>query len=461
MRLLFLSCLLVLTFCLYTARVHASSLSRRPTSSSVLDTFDLINEAVTDAELDTAQMLAADEHQQHQLYRQKSLLQVQKPKKKDGKKAKKPTAVGKLLKKLKAKKEAKKQRLKDEAKKLLTGVGRGGKCLKNKSVLSKELFAKHKSFKQYSEEVAFQLKKYSDIAYCPYQSIKSWSCSSCKDDANTGFKVLGQPFGAKSELSSFVGLAPLGDEKQAVVIAFRGTNMKSIKNWSVNLAFAKKSASPLGASGKVHGGFLKGYGQMEAEVLKALKLADAQCPDCKVYITGHSLGGALATIAAAKLVGKGRLSSSRVILYTYGSPRIGDSKFASWFSKTIPNSFRVTHGHDIVPTVPPASFGFKHISREVYYPHLNKDFYICDWDEDKQCHRRNGKLKNIIKGAKHLVADHMIYVGDPILCNQPSTAAKSFLEMTKQQAQAMEAEQAQMKEAALQLYRVLGGTMED
>lgn len=482
MRFILLSCLLVLSCCYYIAPMYVagSKLERHPTStstSSLLDTFELINEAVTDAELDTTNMMMDQEHQQHQLMKQKSLLQMQKPaaKKKKDKKKKKPSSVTKVLKKLKAMKDAKKQRLKEEAKKLLTGIGRGGHCLKNKHILSQETFARYKSYTSYSEEVAFQLKKYSDIAYCPYQAIKSWTCSSCKEEAQTGFKVLGQPYGAKSELSSFVGLAPLDDEKKAIIIAFRGTNMKSIKNWSVNLAFGKKSAAAVGASGKVHGGFLKGYGQMETELLKALKLARSQCRKCKVYITGHSLGGALATIAAAKLVGKGHLSSSRVVLYTFGSPRVGDAKFATWFTKSIPQSFRVTHGYDIVPTVPPASFGFKHVSREVYYPHLNRDFYICEHAaaaEDKQCHRRNGKLKSIIKGAKYLVTDHLIYVGDPILCNQlppaastatASTAAatKSFLEMHPVEVHQVELEQAEMQEAALQLYQVLGGTIQD
>jgi len=487
MRLLYLSCLLILTFCYYSTRISAALTSSQveaeveaeaevevsvdsttvSTRPHVDNTFDLITSAVNDVEGETTRLLSEEEHQQH-VQAHKSFLQMRK--KGDNKKKKKaapqkkntpkkPKGVSKALAKLKAKKaakkEAKKKKKAAENELFTKGIGRGGKCLKNRDFFSTQKFDKYSHISKYSEEVAYQLKRFSDISYCPYKKIKAWDCDNCKTESQAGFKLLGQPFGAKSELSAYVGLAPIADEKKAIVIAFRGTVFNSIKNWATNLSFAKKSASKIGAKGKVHGGFMKGYNQMEADVLKALKLAKADCKRCKIYITGHSLGGALATIAAAKLIGNGHISPKRTVVYHFGSPRVGDKTFARWFEKNIPNSWRVTHGYDIVPTVPPSGFGFQHIQREVYYPHVSRDFYICNnGGEDKQCHRQNGKLRKLIKGAKYLVKDHLLYVGSPITCDAPSA---SFLEMHH----GVDPVAHEIEEAALQLYRALGGTLED
>jgi predicted lipase len=82
-------------------------------------------------------------------------------------------------------------------------------------------------------------------------------------------------------------------------------------------------------------------------------------------IVGHSLGGALATHAALSLANQKMPVS---ILYTYGSPRVGDQKFSEWYDYQIntSNKFRVTHGHDPVPHLPPHDFGFNHIPHEMF-----------------------------------------------------------------------------------------------
>ena len=71
----------------------------------------------------------------------------------------------------------------------------------------------------------------------------------------------------------------------------------------------------------------------------------------KFRITGHSLGGALATHAAAHLLSQG---INVDMLYTFGSPRVGDNKFSTWFDALLKNTkVRVTHGRDPVPHLPP------------------------------------------------------------------------------------------------------------
>lgn len=48
----------------------------------------------------------------------------------------------------------------------------------------------------------------------------------------------------------------------------------------------------------------------------------------KVYVTGHSLGGAIATLTAARMIEEGRTTPEQLKLYTFGSPRVGDLDFA-------------------------------------------------------------------------------------------------------------------------------------
>ena len=84
---------------------------------------------------------------------------------------------------------------------------------------------------------------------------------------------------------------------------------------------------------------------------------DTVYPGKQIVITGHSLGGALAILAAADLVPYyGRIHS----IYTFGQPRIGNQQFAEWFQNLHQNTFRIVHYADVVPHMAPASTGFQH-----------------------------------------------------------------------------------------------------
>lgn len=58
-------------------------------------------------------------------------------------------------------------------------------------------------------------------------------------------------------------------------------------------------------------------------------------PSYKVWVTGHSLGGALASIAASEMIARGEVDASRVQLYTFGQPRTGDVDFAAAHDKIV------------------------------------------------------------------------------------------------------------------------------
>jgi triacylglycerol lipase len=119
-------------------------------------------------------------------------------------------------------------------------------------------------------------------------------------------------------------------------IIFRGTQTNS--DWMAN-ANIDQVKHPWGL---VHEGFYEIYRQFEPVISNLSKV--------RVVISGHSLGGALATLAAANL----SISGLSVYLYNFASPRVGDVSFVKMFNTNIPNAFSVINLQDIVPTLPPA-----------------------------------------------------------------------------------------------------------
>jgi hypothetical protein len=100
--------------------------------------------------------------------------------------------------------------------------------------------------------------------------------------------------------------------------------------------------------GKVHSGFKAALDDVWDEMLPEIEFLEDQ--GLKIWITGHSLGAALATLAADRL-------PDVQGLYTFGSPRVGDREFQERFRA---KAFRVVNGNDIVASVPPEG-PFRHV----------------------------------------------------------------------------------------------------
>lgn len=96
-------------------------------------------------------------------------------------------------------------------------------------------------------------------------------------------------------------------------------------------------------------------------------------------VAGHSLGAAFATFAALQLISEG---VSVTDLYTFGSPRLGDIRFAGWFDSYIKTNSknRVTHARDSVPHIPSNVAGFHHTTHEIFYKGSLRDGYVSCTD---------------------------------------------------------------------------------
>ena len=83
-----------------------------------------------------------------------------------------------------------------------------------------------------------------------------------------------------------------------------------------------------------------------------------------VYVTGHSLGGALASLAALDIAAAH--PRRRLLVYTFGAPMVGDRRFAAQFRAACPRAFRVVNEMDPVPKMPYTFLGFyEHGPKEV------------------------------------------------------------------------------------------------
>jgi hypothetical protein len=94
-------------------------------------------------------------------------------------------------------------------------------------------------------------------------------------------------------------------------------------------------------------------------------------------VTGHSLGGAIAQLAAVELAELGY----NVTLVTLGSPRVGDTRFAELLNKAVPRLYRITHNRDPIVHLPYVFMGFIHAGPEIFYRDL-RSFEICNTETE-------------------------------------------------------------------------------
>jgi hypothetical protein len=232
----------------------------------------------------------------------------------------------------------------------------------------------------WSNETAVAMLKISRAVYCDPASIKSWNCSAC---SNSDFEVTALLDGG---LENF-GLVGVW-RKTAVIVAFRGSS--NVPNWIENLTFIKGKLSPYlpdvpGVG--VHSGFRQGYVSMQKQVHEeVLGLMARLGPSAPVYVTGHSLGAALAGLCSLDLIVS--LGLKQTVAYTFGQPRIGDKGFRDYVVSRGSVVWRFVNMRDIVPHLPlDPVMGFFHEPTEMWIEDLTASVIKqCDASgEDPTC----------------------------------------------------------------------------
>lgn len=146
---------------------------------------------------------------------------------------------------------------------------------------------------------------------------------------------------------------------EAAIVAFRGTETDALEDW---LTDARIRFTPF-PGGRVHVGFHAALAEVDAAILAAL--AEPAVRDLPLWVTGHSLGGALAVLLAARLLTDGRAIRG---LYTFGQPRVGDGDFAAHYEPALAGRyFRFLNGNDPVPRLPPWLLGYRSLGSELLF----------------------------------------------------------------------------------------------
>ena len=116
-----------------------------------------------------------------------------------------------------------------------------------------------------------------------------------------------------------------------------------------------------------HSGFYKAYKAVQAEVMQVVDAITAgEGKEWSIFVTGHSLGGALSTLGAYELATRRQWTGGKpkIVNYSYGSPRVGNRVFAYCFNKAVPNCWRVVNNNDAVALVP-RLIGYAHVGHLV------------------------------------------------------------------------------------------------
>jgi pimeloyl-ACP methyl ester carboxylesterase len=150
------------------------------------------------------------------------------------------------------------------------------------------------------------------------------------------------------------------------IVAFRGSEgwklnerfdlLQVVSDWMTDFDIRLAAWT---RGGRVHRGFRDALEDVWADIFPYMeKLADQ---GCRIWLTGHSLGAALATLAADRF-------QDVQGLYTFGSPRVGDRQFQENFRL---RAYRVVNGDDIVARVPPKG-PYRHVGALKFIDHQGR-----------------------------------------------------------------------------------------
>lgn len=210
---------------------------------------------------------------------------------------------------------------------------------------------------KYSRENAYWLSRMAELAYMRisqdnpapnqpliYDTLKSY---------DNGFSDV-ETFNAKSS-QGFVA-----KHQKIIVVSFRGTDQ--IVDWLDNTNFMQHEIS----LGRVHKGFYFALQDIWQDMQKTIK--KYRDNGQSLWITGHSLGGALASLAAIDLVEQDQPFNGT---YTFGQPRCCDRKIARIMNVEAKSRlYRFHNQNDIIPRMPQRSMGYSHLGTFVY---IDKD----------------------------------------------------------------------------------------
>ncbi|TWU79259.1 hypothetical protein ED733_009032 [Metarhizium rileyi] len=274
--------------------------------------------------------------------------------------------------------------------------------------------------------------RYASAAYCSELhdlSTNSVVCTQPAAEACDGLAdaVTVGEFGDSHSISGYIAVS---QSQSVVVAAFRGTDIWNgrdilsdllacleapamevdLEEEDVTSAFCQLASTvppdaddkllPLCDDCRIHQGFWAAFRGIKDDMMQVVMSQLGQNPGFKVVTTGHSLGGAVATIAGVYL----RKAGIETDVYTYGSPRVGDEAFAKLASDTSNGiTLRISNKQDPVTVLPRGSrTGYAHTTPEIWFPKgLHRPSRVCEGVHNRSC---SGRFLNIFASGDHGVS---------------------------------------------------------
>jgi predicted lipase len=170
-------------------------------------------------------------------------------------------------------------------------------------------------------------------------------------------------------------------DKNIIVLIFQGS--QEAEDWMTNLSI--KRANYFGRE-EVHKGFYnslklflrtvknKEFETKDNKKFRFNKDIDFINDNCKLILAGHSLGGAVATLAGCYFHDLG-IKKENMTIYTFGAPPVGCEEFCSIYRKKL-NLYRVVNEKDVVPKIDKLT-NLRHLGKEIQLISNENEIHSC------------------------------------------------------------------------------------
>lgn len=271
-----------------------------------------------------------------------------------------------------------------------------------------------------------------DIAYCVGTSgiYQPFTCASrCKEFPNLQLASTWNTGALMSDSCGYVAVdhgSEDGKEQPAIIVAFRGTY--SLTNTVIDLSTIPQEYVPYPDPDEggehndkekrctnctVHMGFLESWRQARQLVLPVVQNARAMHKHYPIRLVGHSLGGAVACLAALEM--KVALGWQDIHVTTFGEPQLGNAGFVEFVDQVFDlvdqdqpivnpekqTYRRVTHIGDPVPLLPLSEWGYESHAGEIFIGKSNlppgrDDVRLCCGDADEDCIAKGSQASRLM-----------------------------------------------------------------
>ncbi|RKP33581.1 Alpha/Beta hydrolase protein, partial [Dimargaris cristalligena] len=200
-----------------------------------------------------------------------------------------------------------------------------------------------------------------------------------------------------------VGYVAINNDIKSVSMVFRGTD--NINQYLTDLQIKKKDWPDWAKDSAVHTGFLEAYESVSDSLYTQVTGQLAKHPSHNLTISGHSLGAALASLAAVDFVHRNKTLANIMRVVTFGKPRVGNQEYADHYNSLDLDSLFVVNKDDIVPHLPPKTLGYRHENGENWIkPDSNSNTTIScpqvDNDANPNC-SASVKFRNLSRKDHH------------------------------------------------------------